>query len=97
MQEAESRPTPQDSKIAEDLPNEHFMQIKDAAALLDMSEIHIRRAFDAGHIPGIKLGGTSRVSRPFVNALLAEVGAGRRIVVEEFTIAWAATVEVAAS
>jgi hypothetical protein len=96
MQDAESGPTPQDDKIVEVLQSEHFMPIKDAAVQLDMSEIHIRRAFDAGHFPGIKLGSAYRVSRPFVNALVAEVNAGRRIVVEEFAATWGATVEAVA-
>lgn len=96
MQEAESGLMPLNDKIAEEFQSEHFMQIKDAAALLDMSEIHIRRAFDAGHFPGIKLGRLYRVSRPFVNALVAEVNAGRRIVVEEFAAAWGSPVEAVA-
>jgi excisionase family DNA binding protein len=96
MQDAKSGQTPQDNKIHEDPPNEHFMPVKDAAVLLDMSEIHIRRAFDAGHFPGIKLGRLYRVSRPFVYALLAEVNAGRRIVVEEFAADWPAPVEAVA-
>lgn len=96
MQDAESGPTPPNDKIAEALENEHFMPIKDAATLLDMSEIHIRRAFNAGHFPGIKLGQLYRVSRPFVNALVAQVAAGRGIVVEEFAATWVASVEAVA-
>jgi len=96
MQDAESGLMPLNDKIAEEFQSEHFMQIKDAATLLDMSEIHIRRAFDAGHFPGIKLGRLYRVSRPFVNALVAEVNAGRRIVVEEFAAAWGSPVEAVA-
>lgn len=100
MQDAQSEPTPQNdeiTEIAEGPENEHFMPVKDAAVLLDMSEIHIRRAFDAGHFPGYKLGRLYRVSRPFVNALVNEVTAGRRIVVEEFAAAWGAAAEAVAS
>jgi excisionase family DNA binding protein len=96
MQDAESGLMPQRDEIAEDLQNEHFMPIKDAAVLLDASEIHIRRAFDAGHFPGYKLGRLYRVSRPFVEALVAEVKAGRRVVVEEFAAKWAAPAEAVA-
>lgn len=96
MQDAESGLTPLRDEITEDLQSEHFMPIKDAAALLQMSEMHIRRAFDAGHFPGFKLGRLYRVSRPFVEALVAEVQAGRRVVVEEFVTTWAAPAEAVA-
>lgn len=96
MQDAESGLTPQRDEIAEDLQNEHFMPIKDAAVLLHASEIHIRRAFDAGYFPGYKLGRLYRVSRPFVEALVAEVRAGHRVVVEEFVTTWTAPTEAVA-
>lgn len=95
MQDAESGLTPQRDKINEE-PRSDFMLIKDAAVLLHMSEIHIRRAFDAGHFPGIKLGRLYRVSRPFVNALLSEVRAGRRVDIEEFVTKWAKPTEAVA-
>lgn len=95
MQDAENGPVPENAEIIRDLPNENFMLVKDAAKALDMSELHIRRAFDAGHFPGIKLGRLYRVSRPFVNALVTEVNAGRRIVVEEFAATWVAAKAVA--
>lgn len=96
MQDAESGLTPQTEEIVEDLQSEHFMPIKDAAVLLHASEIHIRRAFDAGHFPGYKLGRLYRVSRPFVEALVSEVQAGRRVIVEEFVTTWAAPAEAVA-
>lgn len=95
MQDAENGPVPETPEIVEDLQNENFMPVKAAAEALDMSELHIRRAFDAGHFPGYKLGRLYRVSRPFVNALVSEVNAGRRVIVEEFAATWAAPVETA--
>ena len=96
MQDAESGLTPQRDEIAEDLQSEHFMPIKDAALLLHMSEIHVRRAFDAGHFPGFKLGRLYRVYRPFVEALVSEVRAGRRVDVAEFVATWATPAEAVA-
>ena len=65
-----------------------LMPIKAAATALSVSEMTIRRALEAGDFPGLQFGRTYRVSRPFVEALLREVRAGRRVVVEEFAAAW---------
>lgn len=70
--------------------NNDLMPIKAAAARLDVSEMTIRRAFEAGAFPGFQIGRSYRVSRPFVEALLAEVRAGRRVVFEEFAAQWLA-------
>jgi excisionase family DNA binding protein len=67
-----------------------LMPIKDAAVLLDVSEMTVRRAFEAGEFPGIKFGRTYRVSRAFVDAVLAAVAAGHRVVVEDYAAAWLA-------
>ncbi|WP_158079458.1 excisionase family DNA-binding protein [Actinomadura sp. CNU-125] len=72
------------------------MPIKAAAAALDVSEMTIRRALEAGDFPGLQFGRTYRVSRPFVEALLNEVRSGRRVIVEEFAAAWIASRQGAA-
>jgi excisionase family DNA binding protein len=67
-----------------------LMPIKAAATALSVSEMTIRRALEAGDFPGLQLGRTYRVSRPFIEAVLGEVRAGHRVVVEEFAAAWLA-------
>lgn len=76
--------------------NTDLMPIKAAATALDVSEMTIRRALEAGDFPGLQFGRTYRVSRPFVEALLAQVRAGRRVVVEDFAAEWTAAQEGAA-
>lgn len=76
--------------------NSDLMPIKAAATALDVSEMTIRRALEAGDFPGLQFGRTYRVSRPFVEALLAQVRAGRRVVVEEFAAEWTTAREGAA-
>jgi excisionase family DNA binding protein len=70
--------------------SEDLMPVKAAAAALDVSEMTVRRALEAGDFPGLQFGRTYRVSRPFVEALLEEVRSGRRVIVEEFAAEWLA-------
>lgn len=77
--------------------SEDLMPVKAAAAALDVSEMTIRRALEAGDFPGIQISRTYRVSRPFVEALLAEVRAGRRVIVEEFAAQWPARAQEGAA
>lgn len=96
MQHIESRVTPlaprsrQAVEAAGGQQTHDLMPIKSAAARLNVSEATIRRAFDAGAFPGLQIGRSYRVSRPFIEALLAEVRAGRRVVFEEFAAQWLA-------
>jgi len=71
-----------------------FMTVKEAAGVLDVSEMTVRRAFDSGGLPGIRFGRTCRVSRAFVHALLAEVEAGRQINVIQYAASWPAAVRL---
>lgn len=73
-----------------------LIPVKAAAMLLNISEMTIRRAFDAGEFPGMRFGRSYRVSRPFVLAVLGEVRAGRQVVVEEFAANWLARARAAA-
>lgn len=68
------------------------MSVKEAAGALGVSEMTVRRAFDSGDLPGIRFGRTYRVSRVFVDALLAEVEAGRQINVTQYAASWPAAV-----
>ncbi|MGI5422961.1 excisionase family DNA-binding protein [Actinomadura luteofluorescens] len=70
--------------------SDDLMPVKAAATALDVSEMTVRRALEAGDFPGLQIGRTYRVSRPFVEALLAEVRSGRRVIVEEFAAEWLA-------
>lgn len=94
MQHIESRVTPLAPKSRQAIEAvggrqiHDLMPIKAAAARLNVSEATIRRAFDAGAFPGLQIGRSYRVSRPFIEALLAEVRAGRRVVFEEFAAQW---------
>lgn len=94
MQHSESAVSPlvtksrQALKAAQTGRSEDLMPVKAAAVALDVSEMTIRRALEAGDFPGIQISRTYRVSRPFVEAVLAEVRAGRRVIVEEFAAQW---------
>jgi excisionase family DNA binding protein len=68
-----------------------FLTVPATAALLGVSEMTVRRAFDAGRLPGFRLGRVCRISRAFVRALVAEVEAGRQIDVADYAAAWPGT------
>jgi hypothetical protein len=67
-----------------------FMPIKEAAGVLDLSEMSLRRAYAAGDIPGIILGRSCRVLVAFITALVALVESGQQVAVEEFGRRWKA-------
>lgn len=77
--------------------SEDLMPVKAAAVALDVSEMTIRRALEAGDFPGLQFGRTYRVSRPFVEAILGEIRAGRRVIVEEFAAQWFAKAQEGAA
>jgi hypothetical protein len=65
------------------------MRIGEVARLLDFSEMSIRRAWQAGDIPGIAYGTSCRILAAFVLALVAEAEAGRQVRIEDFGRQWA--------
>lgn len=67
-----------------------FMPVREAARVLGVSDMTIRRAYAAGVIPGITFGTTCRVLRVFVASLVAAAEAGQQVKVEEFGRQWAA-------
>lgn len=77
-----------DIEAAEAPMNRDLMPIKTAAALLNISEQTIRRLLDAGEIPGLKVSRSYRVYGPFVEAALALIRAGHRVVLEELAAQW---------
>ena len=67
-----------------------FIPIKEAAGVLDLSEMTLRRAYAAGDIPGITLGRSCRVLVAFIAALVALVESGQQVAVEDFGRRWKA-------
>lgn len=65
-----------------------FMPVREAARVLGVSDMTIRRAYTAGVIPGITFGTSCRVLRAFVAALVAAAEAGQQVKVEEFGRQW---------
>jgi excisionase family DNA binding protein len=65
------------------------MPVREAARVLGVSDMTIRRAYAAGVIPGITFGTSCRVLRAFVASLIAAAEAGQQIKVEEFGRQWA--------
>ena len=66
-----------------------FMPVREAARVLGVSDMTIRRAYAAGVIPGITFGTSCRVLRAFVASLVAAAEAGQQVKVEEFGRQWA--------
>ena len=67
-----------------------FMPVREAARVLGVSDMTIRRAYAAGVIPGITFGTSCRVLRVFVASLIAAAEAGQQVKVEEFGRQWSA-------
>lgn len=76
------------AKVTERAPAELFVTADYAATVFNVSRNHVIRAYQAGFIPGIRFCGLYRLSRTFVEVLVAEINAGRQIDIEDFYAEW---------
>ena len=71
--------------------DEHpLITVHAAAIALGYSDMTIRRKVEARQFPAVKIGSKALVPRAFVDRLIADVLAGRTVVVEEYAAVWAA-------
>jgi excisionase family DNA binding protein len=75
--------------------NTLFLTVDQAATLFGYSADHIRKGVKERRIPGIKVGGSYRVSRSFVEKVVAEMEAGRFVDFDDFAAAQLTHSEVA--
>ncbi|MCW2901785.1 MAG: hypothetical protein JWO67_4050 [Streptosporangiaceae bacterium] len=71
-----------------DAPTELFVTVDYAATVFNVSRSHVIRTYQAGFIPGLRFCGPYRLLRTFVEALVAEINAGRQIDIEDFYAEW---------
>jgi excisionase family DNA binding protein len=65
-------------------PAHPLITVREAAALLRLSAMTIRRKVDAGQIPAIKCGSACRIPRAFIEGILRDALAGQTVVVEDY-------------
>lgn len=80
-----ARPEPQ---VRGEAPR--LLTVAQAAAALGVSEMTVYRALRSRELAGIKIGGTYRVPRAFVERMLDAADAGQTVVAAEYAQAWGA-------
>ena len=54
------------------IPTDHLIRLAPACRILRMSESALRRAFDSGRVPGIRLGGSRWFDKSVIERLATE-------------------------
>ena len=67
---------------------EPLISVKEAATLLKVSRVMVYRRYHEGVFTGRRIGRKIDLHRPLIDALHAEICAGRPLDVDEFAAAW---------